>query len=292
MPFAVFFRKKTVTATESALTFTCHDQQLIGIHHSPQYPKNKGVLIVVGGPQYRAGSHRSFVLLARHLAHNGYPVFRFDYRGMGDSEGEARTFEGIDDDIRCALNAFSAASPNVSEFILWGLCDAASASLYYCGTDARVTGLVLVNPWIRTTQAQTVLKHYYVRRLAEPAFWKKFVSDGFYLFKAAGSLFNQLRLSAQQNSREDSDGANDFSERMLSDLRRFKGPVLIVLCGNDLTAKEFKLTTGSSSGWLQVLKESRFSTQELAGADHTFSSQIWRDQISVWTVDWLAQKFS
>jgi len=31
---------------------------------------------------------------------------RFDYRGMGDSEGEARTFESVQDDIRIAIDTF------------------------------------------------------------------------------------------------------------------------------------------------------------------------------------------
>ena len=42
------------------------------------------VLVVVGGPQVRAGSHRHFVQLARHLATHGHAVMRFDVRGMGD----------------------------------------------------------------------------------------------------------------------------------------------------------------------------------------------------------------
>ena len=287
MLFAEFLRKKTVTAIETALTFTCQDQQLIGIHHSPQNPAKKGVLIIVGGPQSRAGSHRLFTLLARHLAQNGYPVFRFDYRGMGDSSGAERNFEDIHEDICCALDAFSAASPHVSEFVLWGLCDAASAAVCYASADARVTGMVLLNPWIRTnrTEAQTFLKYYYVRRFAEPAFWKKLSGEKFYLFKAAGSVFKQLKLAYQP----DSQPQNDLPIRMLSGMRRFNGPALFILSGNDLTAKEFMHVTNSSREWQQLLLESRFSRQELDQADHTFSCKIWRDQIAKWTVDWLSE---
>ena len=64
-----------------------------------------GVVIVVGGPQYRVGSHRQFALLARALARAGIPTLRFDYRGIGDSEGDPRTFESIGSDLTCAVDA-------------------------------------------------------------------------------------------------------------------------------------------------------------------------------------------
>jgi hypothetical protein len=46
------------------------------------------VVIIVVGPQYRAGLHRQFVSLARTLSTAGFLVLRYDYRGMGDSDGE------------------------------------------------------------------------------------------------------------------------------------------------------------------------------------------------------------
>lgn len=97
---------------EYPLHFCCHDAWLYGIASLPVQttgttaPVTRGVMIVVGGPQYRAGSHRQFTLLARHLAAQGIPVLRFDYRGMGDSDGQQRTFEAIHDDLLCATNTF------------------------------------------------------------------------------------------------------------------------------------------------------------------------------------------
>ena len=78
---------------EQAITFDCHGASLYGIASVPQQSGARGVLIVVGGPQYRVGSHRQFALLARSLAAQGIPAMRFDYRGMGDSVGEPHTFE-------------------------------------------------------------------------------------------------------------------------------------------------------------------------------------------------------
>ena len=79
--------------TEEAVTFPCEGQALVGVLAKPESPQDIGVVVIVGGPQYRAGSHRQFVLLSRALAVAGFAVLRFDYRGMGDSEGEQRDFE-------------------------------------------------------------------------------------------------------------------------------------------------------------------------------------------------------
>jgi uncharacterized protein len=69
---------------EEAITFACGDDQLLGIlHHANGTPRRLGIVIVVGGPQYRVGSHRQFVLMSRAFAAEGYPVLRFDYRGNG-----------------------------------------------------------------------------------------------------------------------------------------------------------------------------------------------------------------
>ena len=86
---------KTLTWHEMPVVFDCEGSRLVGIAALPARPAATGVLIIVGGPQYRAGSHRQFTLLARHLADAGYPTMRFDYRGMGDSAGRMLAFIGL-----------------------------------------------------------------------------------------------------------------------------------------------------------------------------------------------------
>ena len=43
---------------ETAITFDCRGETLVGIVSAPAMAEDTGVLIAVGGPQYRAGSHR------------------------------------------------------------------------------------------------------------------------------------------------------------------------------------------------------------------------------------------
>jgi exosortase A-associated hydrolase 1 len=171
-----------VKVTERGLAFGCLGETLVGVLSVPCVPQSVGVVIVVGGPQYRAGSHRQFVLLARRLAASGITTLRFDCRGMGDATGAMRKFEDFGPDILAAIDALRRAEPVVERIVLWGLCDAASAILLYCrdAHDPRIAGVVLVNPWVRSDAsfARAQLKHYYSKRFFERAFWSKLASGG------------------------------------------------------------------------------------------------------------------
>ncbi|HEX9172934.1 MAG TPA: hydrolase 1, exosortase A system-associated [Telluria sp.] len=275
---------------ERAQVFACGEDWLYGVVSVPAQPAPRGVLILVGGPQYRAGSHRQFVLLARHLAAAGVPVLRFDYRGMGDSEGAARTFEDTGGDLQAAVEHFFSAVPGLREVVVWGLCDAASSALCHAANEPRITGLVLVNPWARTETsiAKTTLKHYYRARLLEADLWKKILRGQFDLAGAARSF---LSLVGAANRRAPAAAANPASpaalpDRMCTGLARFRGKVLLIIGSADLTGQEF-CGIAESAPWRTLLAAPRVRRHTLTGADHTFSRRVWRDQVASWTCDWL-----
>lgn len=284
---------------DRAISFCCHDAWLYGILSVPEHAASRGVLILVGGPQYRVGSHRQFTLLARHLATHGVPVMRFDYRGMGDSDGSARTFEEVTDDLSHAIDRFFKESSSLTELVIWGLCDAASAALFYAHKDARVTGLVLLNPWVRTDAgvAKTYLKHYYLARIFAPDFWQK-IREGKFNYAAAVRSVSQLvgKVVTTRKKTANPAGADHEStfniaplpDRMLDGLSRFKGKVLLILSGNDLTAQEFSDLLKSSRKWQRILESVQIQRRDLPDANHTFSRKEWRDQIATWTREWLA----
>ena len=283
---------------ERAVAFPCNDSSLYGILSLPESALSRGVLIVVGGPQYRVGSHRQFTLLARHLAAHGVPVLRFDYRGMGDSEGDSRTFEDLEEDLRCAIDRFFEEMPALNDLVIWGLCDAASAALFYAYRDRRVTGLVLLNPWVRTQEgvAKAYLKHYYAARLFEPEFWSK-IRRGSFNYAAAGRSFLKIIgeiFAGKKETAAMKGAACDIScdpallpERMFQSLNLFEGKVLLIISGNDLTAQEFSDLVRSSRAWQQLLASPQVSRLDLPEANHTFSRREWRDQVAVWTKEWI-----
>ncbi|MET3115800.1 exosortase A-associated hydrolase 1 [Undibacterium sp. GrIS 1.8] len=275
---------------EQAVSFKVKGACLYGVISTPAQASPRGVLFIVGGPQYRAGSHRQFTLLARDLAANGYSGMRFDYRGMGDSEGESLHFSETTEDIKAALDYFFKTQTHLQEVVLWGLCDAASAALFYAHQDQRITGLILLNPWVRTEAgiAKTYLKHYYVQRLFTAEFWKKMLLGKVRFFTSAKSLVMQLRQAVtSKNVHSDSEEQLGLPEKMLSGLQRFKGKTCIILSENDLTAQEFSDLVSSSADWKKLLTSPRLKQLTLAGANHTFSQRKWREQVASWTTEWL-----
>lgn len=256
----------------------------------PAEPVDVAVVIIVGGPQYRVGSHRQFVSSARSLAAAGYPVLRFDYRGIGDSEGVYAGFEQIAEDVRAAVNAICEACEPRRGVVLLGLCDAASAALMYCCSDPRVVGLILMNPWVRTRQSQAaaVVKRYYAARVLQGDFWRKLLSGGVNLVGAVASLSRNLVRSMTRSASSES---TDFIGAMQSGLQRFGGPTLIVQSGRDLTADEFRALCRGNAAWRRELLRDRVEVVDMAQADHTFSGAADLEEFNSHCRRWLDRNF-
>jgi exosortase A-associated hydrolase 1 len=289
---------------EEPFFFACQGEKLLGIMVHPAVAAAVGVLIVVGGPQYRVGSHRQFTLLARRLGQEGFANLRFDYRGMGDSTGTRRSFEDIAPDIRAAIDQLIARVPRVERVVLWGLCDAASAACEYAPGDPRIAGLVLLNPWVRTEAGQAVayLRHYYVRRLLDPEFWRKVGRGHIAPWRSLGSLCRNIGRAfglrpplpapgdRAVGAVNDASGRKPLPERMSAALGAFPGATLVMLSGNDLTAAEFR-HVAASPDWKKALTCRATKMEEIEEADHTFSSAEWRDRVERRTTDWLREAF-
>lgn len=278
------------------VVFECNTERLVGVLSIPERHDGTGVVVVVGGPQYRVGSHRQFRHLARKLADCGVPVLRFDYRGMGDSEGEARPFDMVEADVRSAVDLILRTIPGLRHVVLWGLCDGASASLLGANSDQRIRGLILLNPWVRTeaSKAATYLRHYYAKRLVSADFWQQIVRGEIGVGRAARGLLKNVRrvVDARAEGASEIRGvaakpAGPLPDRLALAWERFPGPVGIVLSGDDMTAREFSDLCRSAPKWRRLMRRKSVEQRELAGANHTFSRREWREQVAAWTLDWI-----
>ncbi|MFH7044197.1 hydrolase 1, exosortase A system-associated [Paucibacter sp. JuS9] len=284
-----------MTGRDSVFCFECQGEPLLGILSEPpgeRQASGVGVIVIVGGPQYRAGSHRQFTLLARALASQGHHCLRFDYRGMGDSPGKTHTFIDVEADVAAAVQSLRRHCPAVDKVVLWGLCDGASAALLYldaAGPAAGVDGLVLLNPWVRSaeTLAKTQVRHYYTQRLRQKEFWLKLLRGGTGL-KALREFLGKLRTASASRQRRSGSGATlTFQDRMARAWSAFQGPVLLLLSGDDYVAKEFQDLVRASPAWSRLVQGRDTKQHLLEGVDHTFSSAAWRREVEMLTAQWM-----
>jgi exosortase A-associated hydrolase 1 len=235
------------------------------------------------------GSHRQFVLLARRLAAAGFAVMRFDYRGMGDSSGERQAFDAVHNDIEVAIDTLQRTCPTVQRVVLWGLCDGASAALLYSGqrSDGRLAGLCLLNPWVRSeaTLARTHIKHYYISRLLERDFWRRFWTGQYQWRASLGGLLQSVRAMRAKGATAPAEAP--FQQQMAQALRHFPGQVLLLLSANDYTAKEFVECARTDPAWRGLLQRPQVQQVEVPEADHTFSRASWRAAAEDAVSDWL-----
>lgn len=284
--------------TEKAVSFECESDVLFGILTVPSAPASTAVLVIVGGPQYRVGSHRQFVQLARALATSGYTAFRFDVRGMGDSDGIKKDFQHVSKDIKAAKEFLLDTSTKIKNIVLWGLCDGASAALLYHHhyKDPQVKGLCLLNPWIRSEKsfALNTVKYYYLNRLLQAEFWKKFF-NGSVSWNTAIEFLKKLTLIANSKLidflkkistyRKNKNGST-YQDFMDEAWVSFEGKILIFLSQKDFIAKEFRDHLVNACAW-PIKNSDKYSLFEVAGADHTLTQASARQFVELKTIHWI-----
>lgn len=270
---------------ETPFWFDVDGTPALGMLHEVKQPGDTGMLLIVGGPQYRVGSHRQFVLLARAVARFGVPVLRFDCRGMGDSPGELRDFEGIEADIAAAADEL-ATRTGVTRIVLWGLCDGASAAMMYAPRDKRVAGIIALNPWVHTelSEARVRLKGYYLQRLLSRDLWRRLVTLQFDWRDSARSLRRYLRQAGT------GEAGGNYIERMRSGLERSRVPLFLVLSGDDMTAEEFDDLRSRDTRWRETLNGVLADEFRIRAANHTFARAEWRGAVEARTAEWICGK--
>jgi exosortase A-associated hydrolase 1 len=210
------------------IAFPCGAATLAGSLDLAEGSKT-GLLLVIGGSQTRIGSHRMYERLAKGLADKGYFCFRFDRRGVGDSNGEDPGFRGSGPDLKAAADAFRQEAPGLERLVGFGLCDGASALALF-GDEAGLDGMILANPWLVEAEegapAPAAIRAHYRKQLLSWGGWKRLLS-GAVNFKA---LWAGLRRIFSRRKPE------SLSGDVAAALHRHRLPAEIILCTGDNTA--------------------------------------------------------
>lgn len=216
------------------VSFACEGATLCGT--LDQAESTTGLLIISGGNEIRSGPWSSQSLLAMRVAAEGFPVLRFDRRGVGDSDGPNGGFRNSAPDIAAAIATFRSQIPALKRVIAYGNCDGASALMLAGG--AGCDALVLSNPWTFdevTGQAAIapppeMVRAHYARRLKSPRALLRLLRGQVSLRQLFASLRDAGRPAAAPST---------LAQELASRLATFSGPVTILLAERDRTAQTF-----------------------------------------------------
>jgi uncharacterized protein len=261
---------------EKTIKFSINDNNLFGILNLPDDAEaiESIVLMIIGGAQTRIGSHRMYVQLARHFCDNGVPVMRFDYQGLGDSEGEFVGFEYAGPSIRAAIDMLYAEFSELKSLIIWSLCDGAAASMIYAADDVdRISAMVLANPFLETEagKAQTVLKYYYIKRLFDRELWKKIFGLKFKLSDSASSFLSLVKTSTSEEKGGWLGTGKTMPQCVLDGLHSFPNPVHFLISSNDIQGLEFYNLIRNDKICKNRIARGDIVVKSIKGGDHTFT---------------------
>jgi alpha/beta superfamily hydrolase len=131
------------------ITFPCHDITLEGVWH---FPEGNGpfpaVVVCHPHPLYGGNMSNNVVFaICQALAQKDIAALRFNFRGVGKSEGEYGEGAAEQEDVRAAL-AFALSTPNIdkNKIGLAGYSFGGSVALPVAAQDERIKMLALVSP--------------------------------------------------------------------------------------------------------------------------------------------------
>lgn len=250
--------------------FECQDDRLAAtLDHAES---RTGLLIVSGGNEIRIGAHRGMALLAQRVATAGYPVLRYDRRGIGDSGGDNRGFLESADDLAAAAQTFRHALP-IERIVALGNCDAATAlALFH--QRAGIDALLLANPWVIEGESDlpppAAIRARYVERLRDPRQWLRLARGGVNIGKLVKGLAKSVKPSSESSSL-----ANDMAAALASS----DTPTTILLAERDNTAIAFQKAF-QQPAFAAVRARAGIAVRETAS--HSFARQG--------DADWLFEK--
>jgi exosortase A-associated hydrolase 1 len=262
---------------EQPVKFKCNNKWLYGILHIPEENSNPSyvVLLITGGPQVRTGAHRLYVQLSRFLCEHNWSSMRFDYEGMGDSEGDFVGFRHAEASITSAIDFLHDRFANKPSIILWSLCDGATASILYGAKHPEyITRMILCNPLVITQDglARSTIKHYYIKKIFSKEFYRNIFQFNINIFESFLSLIKVFEYAYfKKRPKCNHIKEDNLPQLVIESLNSFSKPIRIILSTNDIVASNFQDELKQNYKYLKKeFKTNKLVNYFIPNADHTF----------------------
>jgi exosortase A-associated hydrolase 1 len=231
-------------------------------------PGSTALLIVSGGNEIRSGAHGGMAQLALRIAEQGFPVLRYDRRGIGESTGQNMGFLGSADEI-AAASQFLKQQQRVGKIIAFGNCDAATALALF-GHDAGINGHILANPWVIETSSEPDTEEPTISSAAiRSRYWDRIKNPRTILDLLSGKIdVKKLLKGLKQAARSEENSA--LSLRLRDALSRLEKDAHILLAKRDTTARAF-LAAWNSADFEPLRRNSNIIIETLDSASHSFA---------------------
>ena len=276
--------------TQRHLYFASRGQRVLGVLHAPEGSVRSGALVFLHGwAGYRIGPHQMFTKAARLAAERGFFCLRFDFRGRGDSEGdaEATTLSTMIEDAQSAAELVCDET-GVERVALIGDCSGSEVAIGAAPLDERIDSLVLWSAPIvggDRSEADAAKRRStyaaYLSKLFRRETWAKLFTGRLQPDMIARALSRGGRGAGEEGAQ--SDREIDWRRRFME----MDGEMLFIYGGNDPT-------TPSALEHYQELSRKAgrdFSAHVVEGANHAFYSLGWEREVIEASLDWLAERY-
>lgn len=299
--------------------------RLFGTLHLPAAtPKAAlpAVVLLSPGVKMRVGPGRLYVPLTDMLNAMGYTVLRFDFFGLGDSEGElqermlADVYNNIEvgryvDDTLSAL-AWLRSQHGFRRFVLGGLCGGAITALLAAERDPSIEGLLSIGMTVTlASNAATPAKYLpaaelaerrrgYFRRLRDPLSWWRLLtlqSEYGVIWRSMKQLIVKDRpvqaqpASADPATDSQRGNANPLFPRAFLAFMQRGGKALMLFSGKDRLRAEYEEKFAAPfAGRLQHYV-AQLDSHVVADANHVLSLAEWQREMVETSRQWLLKLY-
>jgi len=311
------------SARPSARTVTFRNREgltLVGVVHEPVDPRSDvAVVLLSAGVKARVGPHGLYTYLADALCRRGFRVLRFDFAGLGDSEGSVEDALTADyygsvslgryvPDTHTAVD-WACRELGVERVLLAGLCGGAITGLIAGATHPHVAGLLALGlpvsvdgsdvdrvRFMSAGQLESV-RDRYIDKIKDPRAWLRVLGlkTDFRLLARSFLAPRRAAVAPDPTSTPAAGPPDDntnphFLPAMLAMLGDRK-PVMMIFSGADRLYWEFEERM-VDSGRLPVEKyHDVLDVEVVDGANHVFGFKEWQDDMLERATRWLGRRF-